>query len=757
MADTRKTVAIIGAGPSGLSTARSMLARNITPTLFEAKPTIGGLWSSSSTADILALDPGLTLNHSRYTCSFSDLAWPETASMFPPVMEMGKYLQRYREKYIPESALRLSCPVTKITKEDDGSWRVEWGGKVKEEDGAEKFDFLAICSGFFSAPYVPPIPGLSSFKGEVVHSADFSKLNTKGKKKIVVVGGSMTGIEAAADIALQLSSQPVEGSEKPEIVHLFSRPFWNLAKFFAVPNEEDPTAPRFLPLDLLMYDFNSRLAEVGKPPKSMEEITRAMSEKMKGFVGHDQAELSPEMQVSEKYMDQMPWVAISDSYSSFVREGAIKTVLGRVAAMDGNTVRLEQGEDYSETEITDADTVILATGYHPASTLKNMLPEDIYTALTSSSTPIPEDPNFAPLLLYNLCLHPVFQQTAGFVGMYKGPYFGIMELQGRWLAALFSGQAPWPSTEDMTTAITDLAAVRTKRTDTAETTFRPQWAAGDYIGVVNGIRERLNIPSAPSQTSFFPNTMIPAHFAPADSHDESIKALSDLQSLLPPTPTTKFTAAAVFRGLQGRWSLSRRITSRNTTFPSGVFTGTANFHPREATFTSLVQHTTATGPACTTTNLSHTAPQKTPGGECVEYLYSETGTFLTDTGFTMTGARSYIYRYHPQEDTITVWFVKTDGSGDVDYFFHALEFLPAGADTTSAEAGAAGGNSGGSEVDMPGGWKAKSEHLCVKDWYWPSYRFVFRPGAPDLERFWIRYRVEGPNKDYTAEARYSRP
>ncbi|KAH8146434.1 uncharacterized protein LAJ45_09627 [Morchella importuna] len=749
MADTRKTVAIIGAGPSGLSTARSMLARNITPTLFEAKPTIGGLWSSSSAADIIALDQGLTLNHSRYTCSFSDLAWPETAPMFPPVAEMGNYLQRYREKYIPESALRLSCPVTKITKEDDGSWRVEWRDKVKEEDGAEKFDFLAICSGFFSAPYVPPIPGLSSFKGEVIHSADFEKLDIKGKKKIVVVGGSMTGIEAAADIALHLSSQ--EGSEKPEIVHLFSRPFWNLAKYFAVPNEQDPTAPRFLPLDLLMYDFNARLADAGKPPKSMEEISRAVSEKMKEFVGHDQAELSPEMQVTEKYMNQMPWVAISDSYGSFVREGAIKTVLGRVAAMDGNTVKLEQGEDYSETEITDADTVILATGYHPASSLMNILPEDIYTALTSSSTPIPEDPNFAPLILYNLCLHPVFQQTAGFAGMYKGPYFGIIEMQGRWLAALFSGEVSWPSTEDMTTAITDLAAARTKRIDSAETTFRPQWAAPDYIGVVNDIRERLSIPSAPSATSFFPNTMIPAHFAPASSHAEATKALSDLQSLLvPPTPITKFTAAAVFRGLQGHWSLSRRITSRNSAFPSGTFTGTADFRPREATFTSLLQHT-PTGPTCTTANLTHTPLPKTPGGECVEYLYNETGTFLTDTGFTMTGARSYIYRYHPDTDTITVWFVKTDGSGAVDYFFHALEFLPPGATSTD------GGSSGDGEVDQPGGWKAKSEHLCVKDWYWPSYRFAFRPRTPDLERFWIRYRVEGPNKDYTAEARYGRP
>ncbi|KAI5852503.1 hypothetical protein DFP73DRAFT_532945 [Morchella snyderi] len=754
MVDTRKTVAIIGAGPSGLSTARSMLASNITPTLFEAKPTIGGLWSPSSTADILALDPGLTLNHSRYTCSFSDLAWPEAAPMFPPVTEMGEYLQRYREKYIPESALRLSCPVTKITKEDDGSWRVEWRDKVKEEDGTEKFDFLAICSGFFSVPYVPPIPGLSSFKGEVIHSADFPKFDTKGKKKIVVVGGSMTGIEAAADIALHLSSQ--EGSKKPEIVHLFSRPFWNLAKYFAIPNEEDPTAPRFLPLDLLMYDFNSRLAAAEGPPKTMEEIARAVSERMKGYVGHDQAGLSPELQVTEKYMDQMPWVAISDSYGSFVREGAIKTVLGRVAAMDGNTVKLEQGEDYSETEITEADTVILATGYHPASSLMNILPEDIYTALTSSSTLIPEDPNFAPLLLYNLCLHPVFQQTAGFVGMYKGPYFGIMELQGRWLAALFSGQISWPSTEDIATAITDLAAVRKKRTDSAETTFRPQWAAGDYLGVVNDIRERLSIPSAPSATSFFPNTMIPAHFAPASSHTEATKALADLQSLLlPPTPTTKFTAAAVFRALQGQWSLSRRITSQNSIFPSGVFTGTAEFRPREATFTSLLQHT-PTGPTCTTTNITHIPPQKTPGGECVEYLYSETGTFLTDTGFTMTGVRSYIYCYHPIEDTITVWFVKTDGSNGVDYFFHALEFLPPGASTDTTTTSAVSGSSG-SEVDQPGGWKAKSEHLCVKDWYWPSYRFVFKPGTPDLERFWIRYKVEGPNKDYTAEARYERP
>lgn len=682
--------------------------------------------------------------------------------MFPAAKDVGGYLKRYREKYIPAELLKLGCKVTSVSREGDGRWKVEWRDKREGSgEGVEIFDFLAVCSGFFSAPYIPPIDGLDSFDGKVLHSSEYalSKLDFTGKKKVVVVGGSMSGAEVAADLALRVSSLPEGEAEKVEIVHLFTRPFWVLPKHLPVPNSRDATAPRFLPLDFVMYDFNKRLAQANQPPKSAEENYMAANYRLKSIVGHDQYNDSPALHVSDEYMQQSPWVAISDSYVNSVRSGVIKPINGRLSGVLSNSSRtlvLEPRTPDSTEEIKDVDAIILATGYHPTSSLKSMFSESMFSSFTSSSSPLPEDSTFLPLLLYNQSLHPEFQKTGGFVGMYKGPYFGVMELQGRWLAGLFSGKLDWPTDEEMKAGIGAFGKTRDSRLDNHQDGFRPQWSSGDYLGVINDLRERLKIDPKPLATTYSPNPLIPAYLIDINSNvNEASKMLSSLKAFTNPSPSTKkippFVAKAIFRSLQGKWSLSRRIDSKHPGFPSGQFTGSAEFRPRVPTFTPSPRPTEEPdSPTCSTRIVQDRNPPffETPGGEVLEYLYIEQGNFATDTGFAMTGSRRYIYRYHPDEDVITVWFVKADGI-EVDYFFHEASILGASEQENMVLGGVGA-------VDLKGGWKARSKHLCRLDWYWPSYRFVFKRDQADLERFWIRYKVNGPHKDYTAEGRYQR-
>lgn len=675
--------------------------------------------------------------------------------MYPTAKDVGAYQKAYREKYIPDELLKLGCEVTSIIREEEnGCWKVEWRGN---DTGVEKFDFLAVCSGFFSVPYTPPIPGLDNFAGTLLHSAEYalSKLDLSEKRKIVVVGGSMSGAEVAADLALRVSSLPAAEAEKVEILQLIPRPFWILPRYLPLPSTGDPTTPKFIPLDLVLHDFNQRHAAASQPPKSLDETLKEINYIMKGLVGGDQSESSPELCIEEKYMQQAPWLAISDSYINFVRSGAIKLITGHLSGIpltspNTITVKPESCSDSAE-EIPDIDTIIMATGYYPASTLKAMFSQEMFASLTASPSLAPPDPNFLPLLLYNQTLHPAFQNTGGIVGVHKSPFFGIMELQGRWLAGLFSGELTWPSTEDMNKEIETHAQSRERRADPTIPEFRPQWSGPDYLGIVNDLRERVGLPNNPPATTYTPNPMIPAHFS---TSPESIIALTSLQNFLTATPKVPpFTANAIFRSLHGKWKLSRRIDSRHNSYPSGNFTGTAEFLPREPTFSASPRsEELEPGPNSSTCSTrlvtSREKPEfSTPGGEILEYLYTESGSFTTDNGLAIQGRRNYIYRYHPEEDVITVWFVKADGGVDVDYFFHEVSILPAGG---QAEEEGAGG------VDKKGGWKAGSKHLCRNDWYWPAYRFMFRRGSGEMEKFAVRYRVSGPSKDYVAEGKYQR-
>lgn len=170
----------------------------------------------------------------------------------------------------------------------------------------------------------------------------------------------------------------------------------------------------------------------------------------------------------------------------------------------------------------------------------------------------------------------------------------------------------------------------------------------------------------------------------------------------------------IFDNLQGRWKVTRRIASRTSDYPSGYLEGTATFEsrlPSDKAFSA-------------------------------EYLYSESGEFVTSHGLAMKAIRKYVYRYNKTWDNITVWFVKVDDGRTVDYFFHDLCFPDfvngrhLGADEYAAVALLASGH-----------------HLCNKDDYAVEYGFVSSGSMP--ETWTMSFKVQGPNKDYMTNATYT--
>lgn len=718
-----------------------MLEHNLHPTIFERRKGVGGLWSSASGS--VNLNPIMQTNLSRYGCTFSDLAWPDEADVFPVATEMGGYLEAYRKRYIPDEMLRLGCSVTSITKEEGQKWKVSWTAEEGTVQEQGEYDFLALCTGFYSEPFVPPIP-VSNFSGTFMHTSSYKwpHPSLEGKKKIVVVGGSLSGVEMAAELALRVSSLPEHTRNEIQLIHLFARPFWTIPRHFPLPNPEDPLAPRFLPNDIILYDVNQRRS-APPPPEGMSEADKNffINSFLSAHVGSRQEEISPNLHITDEYMRQSPWVAISDSYLDFVRSGRITPMIGRLAKADGSSLFTTSGG-----EITDVDAVVMGSGYYPANTLQKILSPSLFGELADCEPPnIPEYPTFLPLLLYKQCLHPALKSQGGFVGMYKGAFLAILELQGRWLASLFSGSVPWPSAEELLSGVRELGLARQSHSQGASGEGdRSQWTNGDYIGNIDDLRKMISLPLTPDASPIYPNPVCPAHISP--EHPEAIKTLASMQALivssaLPPP----LLGMGIFKALHGNWELSRTITSSHPSFPSGVFTGTATFHPRAPTFSTPTPPSPppaptagapSSHPTCSTRTIVATTPPPTvTSGEVLEYLYSESGTFTTaSTGLTLHGRRQYIYRYHHAEDAISVWFVKPDDDTAVDYFFHDITIV-------------------GKHKD--GGWEAKSQHLCKDDWYWPKYRFGFKTGGA-LEALEIGYEVKGPMKEYVADAKYRR-
>lgn len=403
----------------------------------------------------------------------------------------------------------------------------------------------------------------------------------------------------------------------------------------------------------------------------------------------------------------------------FVRSGLITLSTGKFAALNGRTASLTPMDE----QITDVAAVVLATGFDASPSI-SFLPQSLRDTLSFS----PRDINNPVALAFHGTHHPEIPRL-GFVGFYRSPYWGVMEMQARFLAEFWSA-SPGSLPDAMQKALdSDDSIPRTLglRKDPRAS----QFPMGDYPWLMQELSAALGMSISPpaGETPPLPHNgkglsvLTPARY-PSKRLTEAQRA--EVSSALQQTYNTamagltkgKFVAKAVFRSLLGEWNLERDLTSRLPSHPSGHFSGTAKFLLRKGT---------------------KDGRESFQGDLGQEYLYIEDGDFEASNGMKFRATRRYIWRYDDTADSLSVWFAKTDDHKRADYLFHQIEFVvpPLG------ETG-----------DDSQGWEANAGHLCIEDFYNVKYNFAFN--AVNLKEWSIGYTVNGPKKDYTIHGVYKR-
>ncbi|CAH1760298.1 269_t:CDS:10 [Entrophospora sp. SA101] len=412
---SKKRVAIIGAGSSGLTSIKQCLADDLEPVCFEATDDIGGLWNYTEVTEENK-DPhssicrSTIINTSKETMSYSDFPIPNDWPTYMHGKFVKKYFDLYADNFNLKQYIKFNTTVTRASILPDQRWSVSY---INNEAGeqSEEFDFVLVCIGHHRYPRLPKFEGMDVFKGKQLHSHFYRSPEEFANKRVIVVGVGNSGM----DISVELSHSASE-------VYLVSRRGtlpWILPRF--VSGE---------PIDHLSSRFNMIV---------MPNFFRALLFKLIFHVsfGSYPDGLKPKTHPFSNHP------TIKSDIFERLKTGTLFVKPNIVEIKDDNSVVFDDGSI-----VENVDAIVYCTGYYYRFPF---LEKEILTGGKEIEEQFEEEFRTNLVWLYKYMFPPNVPNIA-FIGLIQanGALFPIGELQARYITALINGNVPpLPSTEVM--------------------------------------------------------------------------------------------------------------------------------------------------------------------------------------------------------------------------------------------------------------------------------------------------------------------
>ena len=185
-------IAIIGAGPSGITALKNLATNGFDVTCFEMSNQIGGNWVYKDQTGHSSVFKTTHIISSKKFSEYIDFPMPDDYPDYPSGAELLAYFNSYVNHFDLEKHIRFNTKVHKAIPIDN-----KW--KIFFEDSSEDFDYLVVANGHHWSPRIPNFDG--NFSGELMHSHQFKNNEYFKDKSVLVVGGG----NSACDIAVEVS------------------------------------------------------------------------------------------------------------------------------------------------------------------------------------------------------------------------------------------------------------------------------------------------------------------------------------------------------------------------------------------------------------------------------------------------------------------------------------------------------------------------------------------------------------------------
>ena len=186
---------VIGAGPSGLTALKNLLAAGVRTECLEREDDVGGNWYFGSAAS--SVFASTRLISSKTLTAYTDFPMPREWPAYPDHRQCLDYLRRYARQFNLLPHIRSHCIVEQVEPLPGGGWLVRATGREPRE-----YAGVVIATGHNRVPRFPEIPG--GFTGTLLHACEYKSpthpVPLTGRR-VLVIGGGNSACDIAVDAA----------------------------------------------------------------------------------------------------------------------------------------------------------------------------------------------------------------------------------------------------------------------------------------------------------------------------------------------------------------------------------------------------------------------------------------------------------------------------------------------------------------------------------------------------------------------------
>lgn len=313
-------VAIVGAGCSGLTTAKRLAEFSVSYDHLELSDDVGGNWYFKNPNGRSAVYESLHIDTSTRRLEFEDFPAPADYPDFPHHTLIHDYFRAYADHFDLRRRIEFGTGVERaVRRPDDGGWDV-----TLSTGETRTYTDLVVANGHHWSPRLPDYPG--TFDGVLMHSHayvnPFEPVEMRGQRVIVVGMGN-----SAMDIASELSNRWMA-----ETLYVSARRgVWVLPKYRNGVAADKVMAPPDIPKDVALA--------------ASRQLIRELVGSMSGY-GLPEPDHEP--------LAAHP--SVSADFLTRAGSGDIH-MLPAIERLDGSTVHLVDGRS------VEADVIVCATGY----------------------------------------------------------------------------------------------------------------------------------------------------------------------------------------------------------------------------------------------------------------------------------------------------------------------------------------------------------------------------------------------------------